>query len=249
MMNVNELQTKFIVSGILLSPILPFLYLQGQYTRLSVGRLPDAAGDKHGQVGDSKEFINFLAFGESTIAGVGAKNHAEALSGQFAKYLSQETGKSVRWNVVGHSGIRIHEAIKYLVPQIPDIQMDAILVGLGGNDVFKLSSPKKWRDGLQKLLWIFREKYPNAKIYVANIPMVRDFLALPNPTRYLLSRIAKLQHFNTIELISQLENVFYYLPQGKFTAEHFSDGIHPSVHGYKMWAAEMISYFKSQNAI
>jgi lysophospholipase L1-like esterase len=249
MMNVNEMQNKFIASGILLSPLLPFLYLQGQYTRLSVGRLPDAAGELIGQVGDSKDFINFLSFGESTIAGVGAKNHSEALTGQFARYLSVETGKSVRWHALGESGIRVHEAIKRLVPQIPDVKMDAILIGLGGNDVFKLSSPKKWRDGLEKLLVIFREKYPNAKIYLANVPMVRDFISLPNPTRYVLSKVAKLHHFNTIELVSEMENVHYYLPQGKFIAEHYSDGIHPSAQGYDMWAAEMITYFKSQNAI
>jgi lysophospholipase L1-like esterase len=249
MMNVNEMQTKFLVSGFLLSPILPFLYLQGQYTRFSVGRLPDAAGEITGQIGNSRSFINFLTFGESTIAGVGAKNHTEALTGQFAKYLCQETGKSVRWNAVGHSGIRIHEAIESLVPKIPDIKMDVILIALGGNDVFKLSSPKKWRNGLQKLLTIFREKYPNAKIYVANVPMVRDFIALPNPTRYVLSKLAKLHHFNSLQLISDLENVFYYMPKGRFIAEHYSDGIHPSAEGYEKWAEEMIEYFKSQNAI
>ena len=249
MMNVNEMQTKFFVSGVLLSPILPFLYLQGQYTRFSVGRLPDAAGAISGQVVASKDVINFLAFGESTIAGVGVKNHSEGLTGQFARFLSLETGKSVQWNVVGESGINIHQSIERLIPQIPDVKMDAILIALGGNDVFQLSSPKKWRDGLCKLLTVFREKYPNAKIYVANVPMVRDFIALPNPTRYVLSKLAKLHHFNALQLISELENVFYYMPEGKFIAEHYSDGIHPSAEGYEKWANEMIRYFKSRNAI
>jgi lysophospholipase L1-like esterase len=249
MSNVNELQTKFITRGVLLSPILPFLYLQGQFTRWNVGRLPDAAGEKTGKIGEKDDSINLLSFGESTIAGVGAKDHEEGLTGQFAKYLGAEIGKSVNWHVVGETGIKIHEAINRLIPQIPDIKFDAILVGLGGNDVFQLSSPKKWRDGVEKLIAVFREKYPNAKIYFANVPMVRDFTGIPNPTKYVLSRLAKMHHFNSIDLISGMENVFYYIPKGKFIAEHFCDGIHASASGNELWAKEMIAFFKNQNAL
>jgi lysophospholipase L1-like esterase len=249
MMNVNELQTKFITRGILLSPILPFLYLQGQYTRWSVGRLPDAAGEKTGKFGEYQDSINLLSFGESTIAGVGAKDHIEGLTGQFAKHLSGEIEKSVNWYVVGETGIKIHEAIERSIPQVPDVRIDAILVGLGGNDVFQLSSPKKWRDGVKKLIAAFRGKYPNAKIYFANVPMVRDFTGIPHPTKYVLSRLAKMHHFNSIDLISGMENVFYYIPEGKFLAEHFCDGIHASASGNKLWAREMIAYFRKQNAL
>jgi lysophospholipase L1-like esterase len=37
------------------------------------------------------------------------------------------------------------------------------------------------------------------------------------------------------------------MPQGKFLAEHYSDGIHPSVRGYDMWAEEMIRFFFKEN--
>ncbi len=246
-MNVNQLDRKFILSGILLAPVLPFLYLQGQYTRLKVGKLPDAEGETNGEVIGNNEFINFLAIGESTIAGVGAKNHAEAMTGQFAKHLSRQTGKTVRWHALGVSGITVHRTINELVPQIPDVQFDAILIALGGNDVFQLSTPTKWRNGMTKLLDIFRQKYPNSTIYLSNVPMVRDFTALPNPTRYVLSRVAKMQQLNTLDFISNYQKVHYYLPQSKFKAEHFSDGVHPSAHGYDLWAEEMVRFFFAQN--
>lgn len=242
-MNVNQLNRKFFLNGVLLAPILPFLYLQGQYTRLKVGKLPDAQGELNGEVIGNNEVINFLAIGESTIAGVGAKNHAEAMTGQFAKYLSLQTGKTVHWHALGVSGITVHRTLKELVPKIPDVKFDAILIGLGGNDVFQLSTPKKWRDGMKQLIDILRQKYPTATIYLSNVPMVRDFIGLPNPTRYVLSRVAKMQQLNTLDFIPDYENIYYYLPQGKFLAEHFSDGIHPSPEGYDLWAEEMVKFF------
>jgi lysophospholipase L1-like esterase len=248
-MSIENWQKKFFLNGLLLAPVLPFLYLQGQYTRLKVGKLPDAQGETTGEIGEGKETINFLAIGESTVAGVGAKDHAEALTGQFAKYLSRKTGKTVRWHALGVSGITARRTINELVPMLPKEQMDAVLVGLGGNDVFGLSTPKKFRNDMTELLTLLRQQYPNSKIYLANVPMVRDFIALPNPTRYLLSRIAKMQHFNTKEFVANFKDVYYYEPQGKFTAEHFSDGIHPSAHGYDLWAEEMVNFFSQQNAI
>jgi lysophospholipase L1-like esterase len=245
-MDVNQLQRKFIANGVLLAPALPFLYLQGQITRWKVGKLPDAQGETSGEIVGNKEIINLLVIGESTVAGVGAKNHAEGLTGQFAKYLRLKTGKTVRWNALGVSGITIHRAIRELVPKIPptdEVKFDAILIGLGGNDVFGLSTPQKWRNGLAELLDIFRKKYPNATIYVANVPMVREFIALKNPLRYVLSRVAKMQHFNSLDLISNYENAHYYLPRSKFLAEHFSDGIHPSALGYEKWAEDMVEFF------
>ena len=172
-------------------------------------------GETSGEVVGNSEVINLLVIGESTVAGVGAKNHAEGLTGRFANYLSKETGKTVRWNALGVSGITVHRAINEIVPKIPAGKFDAILIGLGGNDVFGLSSPKKWRNGLAKLLDILRQKYPNATIYAANVPMVRDFIALPNPTKYVLSRVAKMHHFNSLDLISNYENVHYYLQIGR----------------------------------
>ena len=242
-MDVNQLNRKFFLSGILLAPVLPFLYLQGQYTRIKVGKLPDAQGETSGEVIGNNGVINFLAIGESTIAGVGAKNHDEAMTGQFAKHLSHQTDKTVNWHALGVSGITVHRTLRELVPKIPEVQFDVILIGLGGNDVFQLSTPKKWRNGMKELIGIFRQKYPNAMIYLANVPMVRDFIALPNPTRYVLSCVAKLQQINTLDFVADYENVHYYLPQGKFLPEHFSDGIHPSAQGYDLWAEEMVSFF------
>ncbi len=241
------MQMRYILCGILVLPFAPFLYLQAKYVRRKVGRLPDAEGATIGKYGEQAEVINLLAVGESTVAGVGAKTHNEALTGQFAKHLSQTTKKSVRWHALGTSGITIKRTLRELVPNFHPEKMDVILIALGANDVFGLSSPQTFRRNLAKLLEVLREKYPDAKIFVANVPMVRDFIVLPNPLRYILSRLAKLHHFNAIDLISKLANVSYFDDVNRVDDDFFSDGIHPSPKGYDLWSKAMVDFFV-QNA-
>ncbi len=242
-MNLTSMQVRYIVCGIVVLPFAPFLYLQSKYVRRKVGRLPDAEGETVGKHGEHEQIINLLAIGESTVAGVGAKTHAEALTGQFARHLSQIIKKSVRWQAFGTSGITIERTLREIIPNLPAEKMDVIVVALGANDVFGLSSPQKFRRNLTKLLEVLREKYPNAKIFVANVPMVRDFIALPNPLRYVLSRLAKLHHFNAIDLISKLENVSYFDDVKRVERDFFSDGIHPSPKGYDLWSKAMVDFF------
>ncbi len=242
--DLAQMQKKYILGGLIISPLLPFLYLQGQFVRLKVGRLPDAGGETNGNVGEQSERINFLAIGESTIAGIGAKTHKEAFTGQFAKHLSLKTEKSVHWHAFGVSGITVRRAIQEIIPNIPNEQMDVIVIALGANDVFGLSSPIKWRNDISELINILQKQYPKAEIFLANVPMVRDFLALPNPLRYLLSRLAKLHHFNTIDLISTMENVYYFQEVRKIENDFFcEDGVHPSVKGYDLWSEAMVESF------
>jgi len=241
-MSIKKMQFLYILGGIFILPAVPFLFLQGKYVRRKVGRLPDAAGETAGTIGAHQEIINLLAIGESTVAGIGATTHKEALTGQFAKHLSAKCGKTVCYFALGESGITVKGTLQRLVPKLPRTDADIILVALGGNDVFTLSSPQKWRQNLNELLAILREKYPNSKILVANVPMVRDFIALPNPLRYVLSRLAKLHHFNAISLIKEMENVVYFDDVRRVETDFFSDGIHPSPKGYDLWAAAMVDF-------
>ena len=241
-MSIRKWQTKYILGGLLVSPFFPFLYAQGKFVRYKVGRLPDAEGEIIGKIGEADESINILAIGESTVAGIGAKNHGEALTGQFARHLSDNLNKTVYWHAIGESGITVAGTLERLVPTLPEENLDLILVALGGNDVFELSSPKKWRRNMLQLLEILRSKYPNATVLLANVPMIKDFIAMPNPLRYVLSRLAKLHHFNLQDLTANMENVYYYDDIKKVEDDFFSDGIHPSSYGYDLWAESMVEF-------
>lgn len=237
-------QTLYILGGILILPFLPFLYWQGRRIRKKVGRLPDASGESVGQYGETSAppVLNLLAIGESTVAGVGAKTHAEALAGQLAKFLSLKTGKSVRWHVVGESGITARETLQRLVPNSPPGKMDLVVVGLGGNDTFKVNSPNRWRRDMTKLVEKLREKYPEAKILLTNTPMIRDFPVLPQPLKFVLWRVSRLHHGAIKEATRRMENVFYFDEAERVDERFFSDGVHPSPFGYALWAEAMIKF-------
>ncbi len=241
-MNPKLLQTFYILGGILMLPFAPFLYWQGQRVRKRVGRLPDAAGETVGQFGASAEIINLLAIGESTVAGVGASNHAEALGGQLAKFLNIATGKSVRWHVLGESGITARETLRKLAPHLPETEMDVVVIALGGNDTFKVSSPNRWRGDMTRLIYVIKNKYPNAKILLANTPRVIDFPVLPKSLNFFLWRISRLHHENAKNLERTMENVFYFDEAERVGDEFFSDGVHPSARGYAMWAEALIKF-------
>lgn len=242
-MSLKKWQRTYLINAAGFLPFAPFLYLQGQYTRWKVGRLPDAEGETSGKFAGVDETIKLLAIGESTVAGVGAKTHEEALTGQFAKHLSDLTRQTVEWHALGESGITIKRTLKELVPKIPEIEFDLVVVALGGNDVFTLNSPQNFRRDMSDLLEILQKKNPTAEIFLANVPMVRDFIALPHPLKYVLTQMAKLHHFNAIDLVKHFENVYYFDDVERVDPDFFSDGIHPSVTGYDQWSEAMVRSF------
>jgi lysophospholipase L1-like esterase len=241
-MNPIFLQTLYILGGAIVLPFLPFLFWQGKRVRKRVGRLPDASGETVGQFGNQQEILNLLAIGESTVAGVGAKTHSAALAGQLAKFLSLETNKSVRWHALGESGITARETLQRLMPHLPDVEMDLVVVALGGNDTFKVNSPNRWRGDMTKIIGTLKEKYPNAAILLANSPRVVDFPVLPQPLKFVLWRVSRLQHAVGKGLTKEDKKVFYFDEAKTVDERFFSDGVHPSEYGYALWSEAMIKF-------
>jgi lysophospholipase L1-like esterase len=246
--NLTRWQRKYLIGAAIVVPISPFLFLQGQFARWKVGVLPDAAGPNSGLVGDGGDPAKLFVIGESTVAGLGARTHEFALAGQFAKNLSQRIGRSVHWHVIGKNGVTARQTIEELVPRMPDEKFDYILVGLGGNDVLKLSSPVKWREDMTELLGILRSKHPEAVIFMSNCPMVKLSPAIPQPIRAILWELSKLHDANTREFTAEMKNVLYYpQPIDVDLQGFFADGIHPSERGYADWAAAMMRYFSENH--
>lgn len=239
-MSVFRMQLVYILAAVALAPAYPFLFLQGQYVRRKVGLLPDAQGAKTGVFGADSEPVNLLVIGESTVAGLGARTHETALAGQFAKFLSRKIEKSVRWTAIGKNGVTAQRTISELVPLIPAETFDYILLGLGGNDVLKLSSPHKWRRTMIELIDILREKNPQSKIFITNVAAVHLSPALPQPIRGILQRLSKMHNQNILEFSQNWQNVFYYPQPANVPADFWSDGIHPSEAGYAVWAEDIV---------
>ena len=242
--NLRAWQRQFIIGGAAIAPFAPFLYIQGQVTRWKVGVLPDAAGPRMGVAGDGGDAAKLFVIGESTVAGLGARTHELALAGQFALQLSKQIDRTVEWKVLGKNGITARETIDELLPEMPDERFDYILVGLGGNDVMKLSSPRKWRRDMLELLGRLREKNPEAAIFLSNCPMIVYSPIMPEPIKTILWKLSRIHDANIREFTHDMDRVFYYPQPADVTLDgFFADGIHPSEQGYADWARAMVKYF------
>lgn len=242
-MSLEKWQTRFIIAGAVIAPLAPLLFLQGQVTRWKVGLLPEAEGPS-GLSGDGEGEAKLLVLGESTVAGLGARTHDLALGGQFAKGLSRRIGRRVRWTVVGRNGVTARRTIDELLPLVPEDRFDYVLLGIGGNDVMKLSSPKKWRRDMLELLGKLREHSPDAVIFISNCPMIIHSPAIPQPIKGLLWELSKMHNANALEFTADLDRVHYYPQPVDVEFEgFFADGIHPSEQGYRDWADAMLRHF------
>ena len=242
-MSLNRWQAKYVLAAATVLPIAPFLYVQGQITRWKVGLLPEAEGPV-GVSGSGEVEANLLVLGESTVAGLGARTHELALGGRFALGLSERIGKRVRWTVVGRNGVTARRTIDELLPLVPDEKFEYVLLGIGGNDVMKLSSPKKWRRDMIELLGRVSEKNPNATVFITNCPMIIHSPVLPQPIKRILWELSKMHNDNIREFTADMERVYYYPQPVDVNFDGFwADGIHPSEQGYADWAAAMLKHF------
>jgi lysophospholipase L1-like esterase len=241
-------QTIYLATAVVISPISPLLFLQGQYTRRKIGLLPEAGGEKFGATGEGDlPPVKLLVLGESTVAGLGARTHDVALAGRFAEELSGRIRRRVEWTVVGRNGVTAKRTIDELLPMVPDVRFDYILVGLGGNDVMKLSSPRKWRRDMTRLLTILRDRNPDATVFITNCPMIKYSPALPHPIKFLLWELSKMHDANIREFTAGMQGVCYYhQPAGIRLEGFFADGIHPSEQGYADWSAAMMRFFEEE---
>ena len=246
-MNLIFWQTIYILGSLFILPVAPFLYLQGQYVRRKIGRLPDAGGSLQGNFAvGGEDTVKLLVLGESTAAGVGASTHETGLAGQFSRFLGEKIGKSVRWQVVGKSGITIKRTIAELVPQIPDEKFDFILLALCGNEVLKLRSPRTFRRDMRDLIAIMREKNPQATFFITNAPAVHLSPVLPFPIKSILGQLSALHDANAREFTAEMWQVFYFHRPSSVPEDFFADGIHPSEKGYTAWSKRMIEFFEEK---
>lgn len=242
-MSLQKWQTKFILGGIAILPITPFLLIQARITRWKVGLLPDAT-EPSGTAGTGHNEAKLLVIGESTVAGLGARTHELALGGQFAKGIHERTGKVVKWTVVGRNGVTARRTIDELWPLVPREKFDYVLLGIGGNDVMKLSSPKKWRRDMLELLDIVRKANPDASIFISNCPMIIHSPIMPQPIKGILWRLSQMHNANILEFTDGMDRVYYYPQPVDVDFDGFwADGIHPSEQGYRDWAAAMLKHF------
>ncbi len=252
--------------GILISiPLLPVLYFQGKQVRQKVPILPEAKGTEGVSVslGNPKNKLKILALGESTIAGVGVKTHQEGFTGTLANELGAKLNAKITWKVYAKSGCTAKNVTEKIIPKIKenDNDIDAIVIGLGGNDAFTLNTPWKWKRHIRELIFALRSQFKNGNIIFTNMPPIKEFPAFTPIIRFVLGNLAEILGEELEDVVSGFENVFYHsqtitlqnwskkMNIDTKPEDFFSDGVHPSILTYQTWAKDFSDFVMDNTTI
>ncbi|MEM6842140.1 MAG: SGNH/GDSL hydrolase family protein [Bacteroidota bacterium] len=248
------MNARYILGATVAVPLLPLMYYQGKQIRASVPVLPEATGiEGYCEVSSARE-INLLTIGESTIAGVGVKTHREGFTGTLAQEIANQLGVNVRWKVYARSGYTAKRVTEKILPKITENEVDIIVVGLGGNDAFRLNRPAKWRKDIEKLVAELRLKFLEAPIVFTNMPPIKEFPAFTPLIKFTVGNLVEILGDELNQAIEPLPNVYYSSEKitlnswiKKFsvdteTSEFFSDGVHPSLFTYQTWARDLADF-------
>ena len=235
-------------------PLLPIIYFQGKKVKKEIEFLPEAKDPEGFIEVNSDKTLKVLFIGESSFAGVGSDFHKNSFAGYFSRELSAAFHCNIDWKVYAKTGYNVGKVQQRIIPKIIETQCDLLVIGIGANDSFEFTQPKKWLENIQLLIDSLRNKFPETPISFAQLPTIEAFPALTKEMQFVLG--------NHKDLLAQYldsqtsKNKSIYFPTNKVDiqkwlkllndhqtiADFFSDGIHPSELTYKMWAQESVQF-------
>jgi lysophospholipase L1-like esterase len=222
-----------------LFPWLPFLIYQAKKIRKSSPKLP--AQSPLLTLGQGEKHVVLL--GESTVAGVGASSASTTLAGNFSRIF----GNSYQIEAIGKKGLRVKEAFSlYLKHKNSERKKsEGVLLFLGANDCFLLTSPQEFKKELESLIQQIQVATGAEWIYLAAIPPVHLFPAFSEQMRSFLYRQRNYLLLEIEAIAARKPQVIFHQIPMDLQPEFFSaDGVHPSDLGYQKIAELAIEKMK-----
>ncbi len=214
----------------------PLLLLQARHVRRVTPRLPEASGERQGELGNGP-LLRLLIAGDSAAAGVGAELQTQALSGQLAQLLAADF--RVSWTLVATTGHTTAQALQQL-RELPEARYDVVVTSLGVNDVTGRTPTPLWLRQQAELVELMRQRFQARLVLLSGLPPMHVFPALPQPLRWYLG--AQAQRYNMgLQAWSQGRDGLEFLPLDfpPDTALMASDGFHPGPGAYSVWAQQL----------
>ncbi len=219
--------------------VVPLLLPQALYVRKTAPRFAPAAGPSEGSAGYGRK-MRLLAVGDSIIAGVGATMLSKALVGRTAEAIASSLDCSVSWQAHGVSGYNSAKVLEHLVPELPDVAMDYVIVSVGVNDITGLTTIRQWRENLSRLLDELRRHSPDASIAVAGMPPMHRFPLLPQPLRATFGLRSRSFDEELGTLVDTLPGIAHVPLDFEADPDQFApDGYHPSEESYVEFGRHM----------
>jgi len=175
-----------LAAKLLLSPL---LVAQAVVTRARLPQLPEADGERHGEVGQGP-MLRLLILGDSSAAGVGVRNQRHALAGYLTQALARMGGVRVHWHLLARTGVTSEQCLQMLASHAP-IAADVAVVALGVNDVVAQVPSQRavaYREAIANRL---RNAHGVAHVVFAPLPPVHRFPGLPQPLRWVAGADAR----------------------------------------------------------
>lgn len=253
--------TKYIIGSILAVPLLPLLYFQGRKVKKSIPELPEADGPIGVSGLHTNPEFRVLVLGESTMAGVGVATHNEGFTGTLGDELSKVLDLSVWWKVQAKSGITVGRIKSELLDEVNESEWDMIVVGIGGNDAFKLNNPFRWKTQTRSLIEQLKIKFSNVPIVFTNMPPIKEFPAFTPLMKWTIGNLVELLGEALDDVVAEYDKVYYSsevisiaswskrfdLPND--TSLYFSDGVHPSKLTYQTLARQLVEFITEQKIL
>ena len=189
--------------------LLPLLLYQGIRVGLTTPRLPEAPAPFTGEFVGEQPSLHLVVIGESTVAGVGAPSHEQALTGQVARALHKLSKRHIQWQVIGKNGATAVTTRRQLLPNLKPTSADIIVIALGVNDTTHLHTPTRWKRDLHGLIMAIRERVGTIPIAISAVPPVAEFPVLPQPLRRVLGQRALELDRGTRELVATMPTTIH----------------------------------------
>jgi lysophospholipase L1-like esterase len=212
----------------------PVLLPQARWVRRTALRLPEAAGPREGVVGEGEVKLRLLVVGDSSAAGVGVADQAQALALPLAKEVAARTCAAVAWQLVAQTGVNASEATE-LVQRSGTAPADVAVVVLGVNDVTSQTSAPRFVQQLERLVGLLRVH----RAVFSGLPPMHLLTAVPQPLRWYLGQYARWLDSTLRDWCTA--KGFGYCASDWSTDPGLlaDDGYHPGPSLYPQWAARL----------
>jgi lysophospholipase L1-like esterase len=221
----------------------PVLLIQARRLRRTALRLPEAAGPRCGSEGLQDALqpaLRILVVGDSSAAGVGVDDQAQALTQPVAKLLAIKLGRPITWQLVAKSGVNTEESLA-LLRQSELGSADFLVIALGTNDVTSQRAPRQFLQDYRRLVEEVRRRTGIVGLVATGLPPLRILPAAQHPLRWYLGRYAARLDRMLQRWISQDAAARYVsLDWAAKPLEMARDRFHPGARQYRRWA-ELVS--------